>query len=216
MSCTHGRDLIAELNSPFRATPTRSLTVAVRISGRLHPRKRGSTFLPLPAVGEGWGEGDVTPARIGNYLSISPISAILLVEFSALDTPIARRLSDAPYRPAASPLRATDATTMSSHTVLRAHSTAGPRIPSRPYPNRGFPSPLGSDAAQRKGERIPRRGRNEKGFSFQRVQRGTLDFFAQDATDDNPNFGLWFRCLLDSGDNKVYIRNVVMRGQNMP
>lgn len=88
-----------------------------------------------------------------------------------------------------------------------------------PYDQSLFPafetangSPNGGILRWKLAKAVPRSVLRAKYGSWQKV---TLDFFAQDATDDNPNFGIWFRCLLDSGDNKVYIRNVVMKGQSV-
>jgi len=39
-----------------------------------------------------------------------------------------------------------------------------------------------------------------------------LNFSMHDATDDNPNFGLWFRSQLDADVNRVYIDNVRVTG----
>jgi len=41
----------------------------------------------------------------------------------------------------------------------------------------------------------------------------TLDFSMHDVTDDNPDFGIWFRSQLDAQENRVIIDNITVRGE---
>lgn len=46
--------------------------------------------------------------------------------------------------------------------------------------------------------------------------RAKLDFSMMDKTDNNSNFGLWFRCQLDGGSDSIQVRNIIFRGKNAP